>query len=105
MDPILLFFVLPLATIVISIALESLLNNPYLVSAIVFSVFLISAFTVTTTDFLIYTIIYTIIALITALIYDAIRRFINNNNRNQLPNSEACRICKCQRQMCSRTRR
>lgn len=102
MDPILLYFVLPLATVVFSITLEMLLNNPALVTAIVFSVFLIITFTVASTDFLIYTILYTIIALVTTFIYRFIRSIRNNISNNSSGNSstvmQSCRrISRCQR--------
>ncbi len=53
MNLILLFFVLPLATIIFSIALEKLLDNPFLVSAIIFVVFLIVAFVALGINFII----------------------------------------------------
>ena len=62
MDPILLFFVFPLVTIIFAIALQLLLNNPILVSAIIFAVFLVVTFVAFTSDFLIFAIIYAIIA-------------------------------------------
>jgi len=84
---ILFFIVLPLATILISIVLQRLLKSPILVALLVFAVFLILAFTVFTTDFLINAIIYAIIAFITALIFKLIcclkRRF----------NFEDCNFC------------
>ena len=65
---ILFFIVLPLATILISIVLQKLLRSPILVAILVFAVYLILAFTVFTTDFLINAIVYTILAFITAVI-------------------------------------
>lgn len=112
MNPILVFLVFPLATIVFSIALEKILNSPFLVSAIIFSIFLILAFTAFTTTFIINSVIYALIALITAFLYRIIRRIIdrindrnsdnenNNGNNNNTPNTNACRTCCCQRQFC-----
>ena len=63
---ILFLFIFPIAIILISIVLQKLLNSPILVAIPVFAVFLILAYTVYTTDFIIYVIAYTIIAYITA---------------------------------------
>ena len=68
MDPILLFFIIPIATIVGAIALEKLLNSPILVGAITFTIFLILSFTILTTNYLILGLIYSILATITAFI-------------------------------------
>ena len=65
---ILFFIVLPLATILISIVLQKLLRSPILVALLVFAIYLILAFTVFTTDFLINAIIYTILAFLTAVV-------------------------------------
>lgn len=96
MDLILLLFVIPFATIVFSIALESLLNNPFLVSLIIFSILLIFTFTVLTTDFLIYVIIYAILSFITALLFNIIQRYIKCMCCNR--NSNDFHKCMCQRQ-------
>ena len=79
-DPILLFFVFPLATIIFAIALQRIFNNPFLVSAIVFAIFLILAFTAFDEEFLIYAIAYAIIALITALIFRTIQNILDRLN-------------------------
>ena len=114
MDIILFFFIFPIATIIFSIALQKILNNPFLVSAIILAVFLIVTFTVYGVTFLIAAFIYALIALITAYIVRLFCKIenrtiqinlINNDgnncnrcNRNSDPNTEACRICNCQRQ-------
>lgn len=146
MDIILFFFIFPIATIIFSIALQKILNNPFLVSAIILAVFLIVTFTVYGVTFLIAAFIYALIALITAYIVrlfckienrtiqinlinnnddnncnrcgcssnnnndlDLINQISNANNTansncqsncrcNQDPDTEACRICNCQRQ-------
>jgi len=76
---ILFFIVLPLATILIAIVLQRLLKSPILVALLVFAVYLILAFTVFETEFLINAIIYAIIAFITAVIFKLVcclkRRF------------------------------
>ena len=55
MNVLLIFFAIPLAVIVISIALEKLLDCPVLVSAIIFSILLLIAVFYTTTIFFILT--------------------------------------------------
>lgn len=64
----LFYVVLPIATIIFSIALQKLLKCPILVSGIIFAIFFILTFTAFegTTIFLLNTILYTIIAYITA---------------------------------------
>lgn len=74
MDLILLFFALPLATIILAIVLEKILKCPILVAATFFAIFLIVTFAVFGSDFLIFAIVYTILAYIAA----AITRFICN---------------------------
>lgn len=76
MNLLLIFFALPLATIVFSIALQKILDNPILVASIIFSIFLIVTFVVGDLNLLIATIIYTIISFITAIIV----RYIDENN-------------------------
>ena len=73
---VLFFIVLPLATILISIVLQKLLKSPILVAILVFVVYLILAFTVFTTEFLINAIIYTILAYIAALLTCFIQRVL-----------------------------
>ncbi len=70
----LLFFVLPIVTIILAIVLQRLLRCPILVAATFFAVYLILAFTVFDTSFLIFAIIYTILAFITAFIVQLICR-------------------------------
>lgn len=103
MSLILLLFVLPVATIIFSIALEKIFNNPVLVAAIILSIFLIVTFTVATTDFLIFAIAYAILAFVTAYLTNIITNYINNNNNNSNDdlelNTQACRTCRCQKQL------
>lgn len=145
MNLILFLFIFPIATIIFSIALQKILKNPLLVSAIILAIFLIVTFTVYGVNFLIAAFIYAIISLITAYIVSLFCKIenrtiqinlINNNdndnnncccqnnttanndlalanainnvnnsnccnlgcNRSGDPNTEACRICNCQRQ-------
>ena len=113
----LLFFVLPLSVIIFSIALEKILNNPILVAAIIFAISLIVAFAVFSgsSTAIIVAIIYGLLAFVTALITSLIDRFLDNrdnnngnddddddddNDNDNLPNTRACRICRCQQRMC-----
>lgn len=118
MNLVLFLFIFPIATIIFSIALEKIFNNPLLVSAIILAIFLIVTFTVYGVNFLILAIIYSIIALITAYIVNILSRISNRtiqinlvDNNNNCPyrcnnendecddmDTEACRICACQRQ-------
>lgn len=94
MDLILLLFVYPLVVSVISIALEILLNRPWLVASIVFAVALLIVFTIGTTDMIIAVVIYALLSLLIAYITNWIinrddsiccirtRRCNNNNNIN-----------------------
>lgn len=68
MNNLLIFFAFPIAVIIISIILQKLLNNPVLVAALIFAIFLIITFSFFDETFLIATLAYTILAFITALI-------------------------------------
>ncbi len=90
---ILLFFALPVSTIILSIVLQKILKCPTLVAATFFAIYLIVAFTAFDSSFLIYVIIYTILAYVTAvltrLICNIIERFnLNRNNCDCENNNE-----------------
>lgn len=84
MNILLIFFALPIATIIISIALQKIFKCPPLVAAIIFAIFLIVTFIIGSLEFLIATIIYTIISYITAVIVCILTRILNRlgNNNN-----------------------
>ena len=96
-NTLLIFFALPIATILISIALQKLLRSPILVAAVIFAIFLIVAFAAFDETFLVATIIYTIIAYITAFLTCIISKIINKicncnnslNTTNSLDNNNA----------------
>ena len=95
MNILLIFFALPIAVIIISIALQKILKNPILVAAIIFAVFLIVTFIVNNLNFLIAAIVYAIISYITAFLTCVITRFLNRCERE---NSCCCRReerCSC----------
>ena len=111
----LLFFALPVATIILAVVLQKILKCPILVAATFFAIYLIVAFAIFDSTFLIYVIAYTIIAYITAyltkLICDIFGRngflkninaetintnilrtneFINDNDNNLTCNNNSC---------------
>lgn len=81
MNILLIFFALPIATIVISIALQKILKCPALVAAIIFSIFLIVTFVINNLNFLIAAIVYAIISFITASIVCLICRLLSRLGR------------------------
>lgn len=99
MNTLLLFFALPVATIILSVVLQKILRNPVLVAATFFAVYLIVAFAAFDETFLVYAIIYTILAFITASIVEAICKFIKNclrkccNNSNNDEENTNCVCC------------
>lgn len=102
MNTLLLFFALPVATIILAVVLEKILRNPFLTSATFFAIYLIVAFAAFDASFLVYTIAYTILAFIAAFIAEYFyqraeineRRNSNNNNNNS--NNNTCG-CNCNR--------
>lgn len=89
----LLFFALPIATIIISIALQKVLDNPLLVAAIIFAIFLVVTFIIGDLNLLIATIVYTILSFLTAAIINYIdenREGNNNDNNNNNINNNQC---------------
>lgn len=64
----LLFFALPIATIILAIVLQKIIKCPILVALTFFAIYLIVTFAFFTANFLIFTIVYTILAYIAASI-------------------------------------
>ena len=64
----LIYLAFPIAVIIFSIVLEKLLNNPIIVAALIFAVFLVVTFAAFDENFLIATFAYTVLSFITALI-------------------------------------
>lgn len=102
MNILLIFFALPIATIILAIVLQKLLRCPVLTAATFFAIYLIVAFAAFDASFLIYVIVYTVLAYITAVIaeffFSRCRKNIKcncntcNNNDIQLSNEEVERI-------------
>ena len=80
MNTILLFFVLPISTIILSIVLQKILNCPILVGATFFAIFLIVTYAIDS-NLLIFAIAYTILAYVTAIISRVICNIIEKINR------------------------
>ena len=84
MNILLIFFAIPVAIIILSIILETLLKNPYKVAGIFFSIFLVVAFALGTTAALIAIVIgYTILSLLTAFL---VKLFCNRKSFFHYPN-------------------
>ena len=77
MNNLLVFFALPISTILISIVLQTVLKRPFLVALFAFGVYLIVTFAAFDANFLIFAIIYTLLAYLTAVITKFIIRLIN----------------------------
>lgn len=100
MDILLIFFILPLATIIIATIMERLLNNPIAVAAFVFALAIVIVFIAFEPADLIYALVYTILAYVVAVITCLIRRFCNRNNNDNNDeddnnNNNNNSICNC----------
>lgn len=82
MNNLLVFFAFPVATIIFSVALQKILRSPFLVSAVIFAVFLIVTFTVFDETFLVFAILYALLALLTALATRFICCLVKNSNNS-----------------------
>lgn len=90
MNTLLLFFALPVATILLAIVVGKILRNPFLTAITFFAIYLIVAFAAFDATFLIYAIVYTILAFITAIIAE----FFFQRCREQ--NNNCCKwLCRC----------
>lgn len=85
----LIFFAIPIAVIIISIALQKIFKCPFLVSAIIFAIFLVVTFIVGNLIFLVATIAYAILAFVTAIITQIICRIL----RELECRDNECEIC------------
>lgn len=75
----LLFFALPIATIILAVVFQEILKCPLLVAATFFAIYLILAFTAFDESFLVNAIVYTILAFIVASIVQFICRVVDND--------------------------
>ena len=67
MNNLLIFFAIPVATIILSLIFETLLRNPFKVGGIAFSIFLVTAFALGgSAELIVAALVYTILAFIFA---------------------------------------
>ena len=92
MNNLLIFFAIPVATIVLSAIFETLIKCPFKIAGIAFSIFLITAFALGgTVELLVLAIIYTIISFISAYLTSIFENKNDDNNcmnTNQVNNFE-----------------
>lgn len=87
MNTLLIFFALPIAIIIISIALQKIFKCPFLVAGIIFAIFLIVTFAIGNLNYLVATIAYTILAFITAVLTNIICRILRELDRREEANN------------------
>ena len=92
MNNLLIFFAIPLATIILSSIFETLIRCPIKVGGIAFSIFLIIAFALGgTADLIVAAIVYTILSFLSAFITMLIQnRIEENRNSNNCNNGVGC---------------
>lgn len=95
MNNLLIFFAIPVATIILAIVFQKILQSPLLVAATFFAIFLIVTFAAFDESFLVFAILYTLLALITAIIVRFICCLIRNSdnpciNGSAMHNSGIC---------------
>ena len=82
----LIFFAIPFAIVLFSIALQKLIRNPFLVAGIIFSILLIIALAFFDSIYLILVILYTILSFLTSVLTEWIvrlyRRCCNSNSNS-----------------------
>ncbi len=74
MNTLLIYFALPVATIILAFVLEKILRCPFLTAATFFAIYLIVAFAVFDATFLVWVIVYTILAFIAAALAEIFYR-------------------------------
>ena len=95
MNTLLIFFALPVATIILAIVVQKILRCTFLTAATFFAIYLIVTFAAFDASFLVYAIAYTIIAFITAFIAEFFFERCEANRRNCC-NCRTCRdFCNC----------
>ena len=95
MNILLIFFAIPLATIILSSIFETIIRCPLKIAGIAFSIFLIIAFALSgSSESIVLVIIYTIISFIAAFITMIIQNRLENgeNSSNGCFNNN-CRSC------------
>lgn len=100
MNTLLIFFAIPIAVIIVSIALQKILKCPILVAGVIFAILLVVTFAAFTTEFLVFAIVYTILAFIVAILTQFFCNIIhsgccmnqNDNNDNSVDNPNTINI-------------
>ena len=93
MNTLLIFFAIPVATIILAIVLQKVLNSPLLVAGTFFAIFLIITFAAFDVSFLVIAILYTLLAFITAILARFICCLIHNSDNPCLKNIANAEIC------------
>lgn len=89
MNNLLIFFAIPVATIILSIIFETLIKCPFKIAGIAFSIFLLTAFALGgTVELLLLAIVYTIISFISAYLTSIFENKSDDNNCNNNATSE-----------------
>ncbi len=89
MNNLLIFFAIPVATIILSIIFETLIKCPFKIAGIAFSIFLLTAFALGgTVELLVLAIVYTIISFISAYLTSIFENKSDDNNCNNNATSE-----------------
>lgn len=94
-NTLLIFFAIPIAVIIVSIALQKIFKCPFLVSAIIFAIFLVATFIIGNLVYLVATIAYTILSFVTAIITQTICRIQNELERRNNNNENTTYSCGC----------
>ena len=92
MNTLLIFFAFPVAVIILSAIFETILNCPFKIAGITFSIFLVITFAFFDETFLIATIVYTILSFLVAFLVKALQNYIDNNSdeNNNDDNDDTC---------------
>ncbi len=95
MNTLLIFFAIPVATIILAIVLQKILDCPLLVAATFFAIFLVVTFAAFDESFLVFAILYALLALITALTVRFICCLIKNSDNPCINGSAMKNSCFC----------
>jgi len=78
----LVFFILPLSTIVMSVILQLVIKKKLIVTGIVFIAYLIATFAVFNSSFLFWCFIYTVISFIVTLVVDLTIKLVKGSKQS-----------------------
>ena len=100
MNNLLIFFALPLATIIIAVVLERIWKNYILVTIFTFAIYLIVAYALGDSTLLILVIVYTLLALIASFLSMILRKICKRLKNLENITVEENNNCNCNRQNC-----